>query len=75
MHLNNFRNPELIQKIVTELQGWKKPVKFMEVCGSHTMAIGYWGITAIGMRKINLVAKIIRNSKFHKSLIGHYFTA
>ena len=56
MHLNNFRNPELIKKIVTELQDWKKPVKFMEVCGSHTMAIGHWGIRKLLPETISLIS-------------------
>ena len=56
MELNNFRNPKLIKKIVTELQGWKKPVKFMEVCGSHTMAIGHWGIRKLLPEPISLIS-------------------
>ncbi len=56
MELSNFRNPELIKKIVTELQGWKKPVKFMEVCGSHTMAIGHWGIRKLLPETISLIS-------------------
>ncbi|MCK4312865.1 MAG: hydrogenase formation protein HypD [Candidatus Cloacimonetes bacterium] len=56
MELNNFRNPELIKKIVTELQDWKKPVKFMEVCGSHTMAIGHWGIRKLLPKSISLIS-------------------
>ncbi len=56
MTLNNFRNPELIRKIVTELQDWKKPVKFMEVCGSHTMAIGHWGIRKLLPETISLIS-------------------
>ena len=56
MHLNNFRDPELIKKIVTELQNWKKSVKFMEVCGSHTMAIGHWGIRKLLPKSISLIS-------------------
>jgi len=56
MHLNNFRNPELIKKIVTEFQNWEKPVKFMEVCGSHTMAIGHWGIRKLLPKSISLIS-------------------
>ena len=56
MHLNNFRNPDLIKKIVAELQDWKKPVKFMEVCGSHTMAIGHWGIRKLLPKSISLIS-------------------
>ncbi|MCK4655334.1 MAG: hydrogenase formation protein HypD [Candidatus Cloacimonetes bacterium] len=56
MHLNNFRNPELIKKIVAELHGWKKPIKFMEVCGSHTMAIGHWGIRKLLPKSILLIS-------------------
>ena len=56
MQLNDYRNPELIKKIVTELQSWKKPVKFMEVCGSHTMAIGHWGIRKLLPETISLIS-------------------
>jgi hydrogenase expression/formation protein HypD len=56
MHLNDYRNPELIKKIVTKLQDWKKPVKFMEVCGSHTMAIGHWGIRKLLPKSISLIS-------------------
>lgn len=56
MELNNFRNPHLIKKIVSELQEWEKPVKFMEVCGSHTMAIGHWGIRKLLPKSISLIS-------------------
>ena len=56
MELNNFRNPKLINKIVNKLQEWEKPVKFMEVCGSHTMAIGHWGIRKLLPESISLIS-------------------
>ena len=56
MELNNFRNPNLIKKIVNELQDWEKPIKIMEVCGSHTMAIGHWGIRKLLPETISLIS-------------------
>jgi hydrogenase expression/formation protein HypD len=56
MELNNFRNPNLIKKIVNDLQDWEKPIKIMEVCGSHTMAIGHWGIRKLLPETISLIS-------------------
>ncbi len=56
MELNNFRDPNLIKKIVNELQDWEKPIKIMEVCGSHTMAIGHWGIRKLLPETISLIS-------------------
>ncbi|MCF7794120.1 MAG: hydrogenase formation protein HypD [Candidatus Cloacimonetes bacterium] len=56
--LNNkkFRDPALIKKIVDDLNNWKKPIKIMEVCGSHTMAIGHWGIRKLLPPSIQLIS-------------------
>lgn len=56
--LNNkkFRDPALIGKIVDQLQGWQTPIKIMEVCGSHTMAIGHWGIRKLLPPSISLLS-------------------
>ena len=43
--LDEFRNPELAQKLVQRIRGRSnKPVRFMEFCGSHTHAIFKNGI-------------------------------
>lgn len=56
--LNNkkFRDPVLINQIVDELKNWQTPIKIMEVCGSHTMAIGHWGIRKLLPDSISLIS-------------------
>ena len=56
MDLSKFRQPQLIEKIIDELQDFRQPVKFMEVCGSHTMAIGHWGIRKLLPQNIKLIS-------------------
>jgi hydrogenase expression/formation protein HypD len=56
MNLNNFRQPGLIRNILKELQDYIGPVKFMEVCGSHTMAIGHWGLRKLLPANISLIS-------------------
>ena len=54
--LSKYRDPKLIKKIVEDLQNWDKPIKIMEVCGSHTMAIGHWGIRKLLPENISLIS-------------------
>ena len=54
--LTKYRDPKLIKRIVEDLQKWDKPLKIMEVCGSHTMAIGHWGIRKLLPRNISLIS-------------------
>ena len=56
MGTNQFRSNELIKKISQELSNWQRPVKFMEVCGTHTMAIGHWGIRKLLPDSIKLIS-------------------
>lgn len=51
-----FRDPVLINRIVEDLQKFDKPIKIMEVCGSHTMAIGHWGIRKLLPENISLIS-------------------
>jgi hydrogenase expression/formation protein HypD len=51
-----YRNPVLIKQLVDDLQTWEKPIKIMEVCGSHTMAIGHWGIRKLLPPSIQLIS-------------------
>jgi hydrogenase expression/formation protein HypD len=56
MDLSKYRHPELVSNIVDKLARWKEPVKFMEVCGSHTMAIGQWGLRKLLPDSIKLIS-------------------
>lgn len=56
MDLSKYRHPELVSNIVDKLARWKNPVKFMEVCGSHTMAIGQWGLRKLLPDNIKLIS-------------------
>lgn len=48
MNFNQFRNPEIIKKLVHELHKLVvKPINIMEVCGTHTMAIAYYGLRSL----------------------------
>ena len=47
---------KLINDLVKELQNWKKPIRIMEVCGSHTMAIGKFGIRSLLPPSIELIS-------------------
>lgn len=53
---NKFRDPKLVRHIVEELKHWERPVKLMEVCGTHTMAIGRWGIRKLLPESITLLS-------------------
>jgi len=54
--LSKYRDPQIIKRIVDDLQHWDKPLKIMEVCGSHTMAIGHWGIRKLLPKNISLIS-------------------
>lgn len=54
--VNEFRNKELIQKISKLLNSTNKELTFMEVCGSHTMAIQKFGIPDLLPNNIRLIS-------------------
>ena len=56
MDLNSYRQPDLIKQILTDLNEYRQPVSFMEVCGSHTMAIGHWGLRGLLPDNIRLIS-------------------
>ena len=56
MDLKNFRQPELIREIIKEIKLFSPSVNIMEVCGSHTMAIGQWGIRKLLPENIRLIS-------------------
>lgn len=53
----DFRNEELTEKLADKIQSYKGPdLKIMEVCGSHTDAIGKYGIRDILPKNVTLVS-------------------
>ncbi len=56
MNTKNFRNPQLINNLVEKIKQYKEPISLMEVCGSHTMAIGKWGIRNLLPNNIKLIS-------------------
>ncbi len=56
MNLQNYRQPELIKQVLNDLNEFKRAVTFMEVCGSHTMAIGHWGLRKLLPENIRLIS-------------------
>ncbi|MBN1949179.1 MAG: hydrogenase formation protein HypD [Candidatus Cloacimonetes bacterium] len=56
MDWKKFRNPQLIADILQLLQSHQQPLRLMEVCGTHTMAIGHWGIRKLLPATISLIS-------------------
>jgi len=56
MDLKQFRNPDIVQHLLREIHEYNEPLKIMEVCGSHTMAIGHWGIRKLLPENIQLIS-------------------
>lgn len=52
-----FKDKELINGLVKKLQNYKgRPLKIMEVCGTHTMAISRFGIRSLLPENIKLIS-------------------
>lgn len=47
---------ELCQKLIEKINRYDKPIKIMEICGTHTMAIGKFGIRGLLNSNINLTS-------------------
>jgi len=56
MRPQDFIQPELVKNIINELRFYKDTATFMEVCGSHTMAIGHWGLRKLIPENIHLIS-------------------
>jgi len=58
--LGQFRDPQLAQQLVSQLHQraatLARPVTLMEVCGTHTMAIGQHGLRSLFPENIRLVS-------------------
>jgi len=59
-YLDQFRDKELVrglsQRIRTLTQGRGKPLTFMEVCGTHTMAIYQYGLRTLLPPEVRLIS-------------------
>jgi hydrogenase expression/formation protein HypD len=59
-YIQEYRKPEIQKKIIKEIQKYgselRKRLNIMEVCGTHTMAIGKYGIRKIMPESINLIS-------------------
>jgi hydrogenase expression/formation protein HypD len=60
-HINPFRDREAVRKLAREIKEEAEdisgaPLNFMEVCGTHTMAIGRYGIRKLLPTGINLLS-------------------
>ncbi|HOK55791.1 MAG TPA: hydrogenase formation protein HypD [bacterium] len=59
-YIKEYRNTEKQKEIITEIQKYskilKKKINIMEVCGTHTMAIGKYGIRKLLPENVNLIS-------------------
>ncbi len=58
-YLEEFRNKEIVQTLfrrIEQLAADLEPVKFMEVCGTHTMAIARFGIRRLLPPQVELIS-------------------
>ncbi len=56
-YLDEFRGPEQIAALLREIRRiTRRPFRFMEVCGTHTMAIARWGLKRLLPEEIELVS-------------------
>jgi hydrogenase expression/formation protein HypD len=56
-HLSEYRDKDLAQKLIRSIRAQsKKPVRFMEVCGTHTVAIFRHGIRQLLPPAIQLIS-------------------
>ncbi|HID32819.1 MAG TPA: hydrogenase formation protein HypD [bacterium (Candidatus Stahlbacteria)] len=53
---DRFRDPDLVRKICDEIKKNASNINLMEVCGTHTMAIGRYGLRQILPDEINLIS-------------------
>ncbi len=57
MDLNTFRDPQIARGLIEAIRAVPTgPVKFMEVCGTHTVAIAKFGLRAVMPESITLMS-------------------
>jgi len=59
-YVDEYRRPDLVEDLVRQIRrrasGLDRKVRFMEVCGGHTMAIGRFGIASLLPERIELLS-------------------
>ncbi|MDD5457551.1 MAG: hydrogenase formation protein HypD [Candidatus Margulisbacteria bacterium] len=56
-YIDEFRNQQLVQTLINEIKTVsKKPVRLMEICGGHTMAIHKFGLKSLLPENITLLS-------------------
>ena len=59
-YIDEFRNPELTKKLIAKISGmvsdYKKDIKLMEVCGTHTVAISRAGLRKLFPPNLKLLS-------------------
>ena len=59
-YIDEYRDPELVAGLLTKIRkvsvAIAHPVTIMEICGSHTYAIGHFGIRKLLPVSINLIS-------------------
>jgi hydrogenase expression/formation protein HypD len=56
MDLTKFRDGDIVRSLLKKIHTFQEPLRIMEVCGSHTMAIGHWGIRKLLPDNIQLIS-------------------
>ena len=51
-----FQNNDLVHKLLNRIARYKEDIRIMEVCGSHTMAIGKWALRKLLPPNIHLIS-------------------
>jgi hydrogenase expression/formation protein HypD len=56
-HLDQFKKPENIDKVINAINSMNtRPIKIMEICGTHTMAIARSGIKSLLNSNVKLIS-------------------
>jgi hydrogenase expression/formation protein HypD len=56
-HLDQFKKPQDIDKVIQAINNMKtRPIKIMEICGTHTMAIAKSGIKSLLNENVKLIS-------------------
>lgn len=56
-HTDEYRNPELVKNLITAITDSKpRPMTIMEICGTHTMAIGRFCLRRLLPHEIRLIS-------------------
>ncbi|MDL1969789.1 MAG: hydrogenase formation protein HypD [Candidatus Desulfofervidaceae bacterium] len=56
-YIDEFRDPQIAHHLLAEIKAIShKPIRLMEVCGTHTMAIGRYGLRSLLPAHIQLIS-------------------